>query len=629
MIDERTDAQAKEEAADGQVVYSRLPEGDGGPEPYGEPGGMPGPPTPPRASDPGGVAATLAPLLIGFAVLVGLVVGLGYLSGRLVSEVSYETLERERQLAAKYRALLGLQVALHKLNNEARARARVEGNRGLLPPLNVPMRNARREVEESLRTFQHMPLASTGEGRAFLSNVAAYLEITDSLDRYSLEGFTAFLKIDTALGEFLTGAAGEQASIQNQLEARKDDARRRIYNLSVLAVMTGLAVAAATTFVVYRRTRQIRRSLEDVRRERQLNAQILEGMVSAIAAIDRQDRIRSANAAFLKIFPRARPGATSVHDDFAPPEHLKALAAATATRIRRATYRGRWRLEVEGEERSFDVYSSPLEIDGAEGQLVTLVDVTDAARAEQDLRRQEALAAVGRAAAQVAHEIKNPLGSIRLGVAMLRDMTGSAEAHSTIDLVERGIDHLNKLTVDVTQFSRRKELSLSEFDLGELLDASLDLVADKVREKRARVEKRYAEAPVRLEADADQVRQVFVNLFANALDASPADEAVTVTTERASARRSDAARRGDGDGGGDAHAVPFARVTVADRGAGMDEKTRARIFEPFFSTKKRGTGLGLAIAKQIVEQHGGRIGVDSEPGQGTRFVVELPLRADG
>ena len=88
-------------------------------------------------------------------------------------------------------------------------------------------------------------------------------------------------------------------------------------------------------------------------------------------------------------------------------------------------------------------------------------------------------------------------------------------------------------------------------------------------------------------------------------------------------------RRDGGDGGGDAPAVPFVRVTVADRGAGMDEKTRARIFEPFFSTKKRGTGLGLSIAKQIVEQHGGRIGVDSEPGRGTRFVVELPLRADG
>ncbi|HEV2765561.1 MAG TPA: ATP-binding protein [Pyrinomonadaceae bacterium] len=633
MLDERTEAR-EERTPDGRVVYSRLraegeePEPEGGGESEGGAGGGPGALKPRAAgtADPGGVAATLAPLLIAFALLVGLVVGLGYMSGRLVSEVSYETLERERQLAAKYRALLGLQVALHKLNNEARARARVEGNRGLLPPLNVPMRNARREVEESLRVFQHLPLATSAEGQAFLSDAASYLEITDSLDRYSLEGFEAFRKIDTALNRFLDGTGVEQASIQNQLEARKDEARRRIYNLSLLAVLTGLGVAAATTLVVYRRTRQIRRSLEDVRRERHFNAQILEGMVSAIAAVDRHDRIRSANAAFLKIFPGAQPGVTSVHDDFAPPEHLKVLAAATSTRVRRSTYRNRWRLDVGGEERSFDVYSSPLEIDGDAGQLVTLVDVTDAARAEQDLRRQESLAAVGRAAAQVAHEIKNPLGSIRLGVAMLRDMTASAEAHSTIDLVERGIDHLNKLTVDVTQFSRRKELSLSEVDLQQLLDASLDLVADKVREKRASVERRYSEPPVRLEVDADQARQVFVNLFANALDASPEGSPVVVTTERVSALHGDSAERG---GDAEAQPVAFARVTVADRGQGMDEKTRARIFEPFFSTKKRGTGLGLAIAKQIVEQHGGRIGVESEPGHGTRFSVELPLRAGG
>ncbi len=109
-----------------------------------------------------------------------------------------------------------------------------------------------------------------------------------------------------------------------------------------------------------------------------------------------------------------------------------------------------------GDERAFDVYSSPLEIEGEPGQLLTLVDVTEASEAEQELRRQEALAAVGQSAAQIAHEIKNPLGSIRLGVAMLRDMARDRESINTIDLVERGIEHLSKLTLDVTQFSRTK-----------------------------------------------------------------------------------------------------------------------------------------------------------------------------
>ncbi|HEX8291750.1 MAG TPA: ATP-binding protein [Pyrinomonadaceae bacterium] len=273
----------------------------------------------------------------------------------------------------------------------------------------------------------------------------------------------------------------------------------------------------------------------------------------------------------------------------------------------------------DGREHAFDVYSSPLEIEGELGQLLTLVDATEAAESERELRRSESLAAVGQAAATVAHEIKNPLGSIRLGVAMLRDMTRDREAITTINLVERGIDHLSKLTLDVTQFSRRRQLTLApDVDLSELLNESLDLVTEKLREKRTPVERRFPEEPVSGYWDEDQLRQVFVNLLANAVDAGSAESPVAVTAERVTLA---AGARGNGEG----RQVAGARISIADRGQGMDERTRARIFEPFFTTKKKGTGLGLAIAKQIVEQHGGSIRVESAPGQGTRFTVELPL----
>ena len=114
--------------------------------------------------------------------------------------------------------------------------------------------------------------------------------------------------------------------------------------------------------------------------------------------------------------------------------------------------------------------------------------------------------------------------------------------------------------------------------------------------------------------DADQLRQVFVNVIANAVDASQENAAVRIATERLSLD------------GHDGHAPKsYARITIADRGKGMDEVTRDRIFEPFFSTKKRGTGLGLAIVKQIVEQHEGRISVASEVGKGSKFIIDLPL----
>ncbi len=402
-------------------------------------------------------------------------------------------------------------------------------------------------------------------------------------------------------------------------------AARRIYVLTGIALLMGALVAALTISEAQRRFRQVRESMNEARREREFSAQMLEGMVSAVAAVDAHDRIRSCNRAFLKIFPEARAG-LSVYDKIASPEAMKMLEAATTSRVERSTYRGRWVCGADTPDcadRTYDVYSSPLVVDGDKGQIVTLVDVTEAAEAEMVARRSEALAAMGQAVAQVAHEIKNPLGSIRLGVSMLRDTSTDEESQSTIDLVERGIQHLNKLVVDVTQFSRQRPLELAEVELHALIDSSLELVADQVHEKSTPVEKRFGGGQMRGEWDADQLRQVFVNLFANAIDAGKDRSPLIITTERVTKEESAAP---EDDGHQRRRATHFARVTVTDRGVGIDERTRAHLFEPFFTTKKRGTGLGLAIVKQIIEQHGGTISVESAPGEGTSFTVELPLK---
>jgi signal transduction histidine kinase len=359
--------------------------------------------------------------------------------------------------------------------------------------------------------------------------------------------------------------------------------------------------------------------MEAARREREFSNQMLEGMVSAIAAIDRRDRIRSANAAFFRIFPQAAIG-SSIHDDIASPEGVKLLEAATASHVVKATYRGRWPFEQDNGTTTFDVYSSPLEIDGEHGQILTLVDVTEATKSESLLRRTESLAAVGSAAAQLAHEIKNPLGSIRLGVEMLRQYTSAPEAEKTISLVERGIHHLNKLVVDVTQFSRHRPLDLSDVDLRAVINSSVELVMDRVHEKGTPLTVNFDDELITGNWDESQLREVFVNLLANAIDASAAKSPVRISTELL-----------DKDGRPTAmdeiaRSDARARIVIADEGSGMEPRTLARLFEPFFTTKKRGTGLGLSIVRQIVDMHGGTIDVQSTVGKGTTFTIELPLK---
>lgn len=563
------------------------------------------------------LAPAIMPLIIGFLLLLILIYVLGFLSVRRMDEVSVAVLGLEEQHAAKLSLLLKLRLAVTKLNNEARARAESEARNELRPPFDLRLTAARSEVNKLLQQLERPPLAADPTWQKFKNDLRAYIDASEDLRRYSLEGFEKFSTVDTELNGLFEQSTQEQAEVFRQSEILEQKAAQSIRLWTVIALIAGGLVAAGTIWEIQRRFSEMRRSIEEARRERVFTSQLIEGMVSAVAAFDENDRIRSANAAFFKIFPGASIGA-SIYEKFASEPARQMLEAATVSRVDKATYRGRWVCPA-GEEcdhdQAFDIYSSPLAINGARGQILTLVDVTEAAEAERGLRRQESLAAVGQATAQVAHEIRNPLGSIRLGVAMLRDNVDT-EGLNTIELVERGIKHLNKLVVDVAQFSRRKTLELSDVDLHELINRSLELVADKIKEKATPVEKKLANQRLVGHWDPDQLRQVLVNVVANAIDANPKHAPIVISTEVvegvAGARQELAAKR-------------RARITIADQGDGIDRASLDRIFEPFFSTKKRGTGLGLAIVKQIVEQHGGHIGVDSEPEKGTRFTIDLPL----
>jgi len=562
-----------------------------------------------------GYAPAITPLIIGSLLLLAVILVLGVKSASKMNDVASQARILTLAYSTHLNTLLDLQLKVFNLNNEARIRDAAQSRRELTPPFDLRLDKARDDVRGVYESLGPPPIGVEAESwNKFKSELEAYIEVTQDSRQFSLKGFDNYKPVQDDLGILIAKAREQYRNVDKEIAGYQEQANQTILKWSGLAVLVGALVAIGTIWQVQRHFNQMRRSMLETRRERTFNTQLLQGMVSAVAAIDNEDRIRSANAAFFKIFPNAGVGA-SVLEKLGSDDAMKMLEIVTSIRVTKATYHGRLIAQVEGEDKAFDVYSSPLALDGDRGQIVTLVDATEAAESERTLRRSESLAAVGQATTQVAHEIRNPLGSIRLGVSMLRDSVNDPEALNTIELVERGIKHLNKLVVDVTQFSRQKELERSSVDLHESLERSIDLVSDKIREKNAVVEKHYSGTSIVGQWDAYQLRQVFVNVIANAVDAGQENSPVEISTELLQPEA-------DGDGQAPRH---YVRVTIADHGKGMDKMTRDRIFEPFFSTKKRGTGLGLAIVKQIVEQHGGRISVASEPGEGSKFRIDLPV----
>ena len=583
-----------------EVVYRRTP----------TPGG------PGEASEKrSGYAPALVPLVIGFLLLLVVILALGLRSttemNNFASDARILTLGYSTHLSK----LLELKLKLVNLNNEARLRDARSSRREIAPPLDLRVDAARDEVQALYNELGPAPIdVKTEDWDNLRTHLQDYIQVTQDHRVYSLKGFAKYKAVDDDLNVLIPAAQERYARVADTLDTFQRRAYKSLILWSSLALFVGALVATGTIWQVQRHFSAMRRSVLETRRERTFATQLLEGMVSAVAAIDNDDRIRSANAAFFKIFPNATIGA-SVLEKLGPDDAMTMLETVTAIRVTKATYHGRLIARVEEEDKAFDVYSSPLAINDERGQIVTLVDATEVAESERTLRRSESLAAVGQATTQVAHEIRNPLGSIRLGVSMLRDSVSDPDALNTIELVERGIKHLNKLVVDVTQFSRQKELERSAVDLHDSLERSIDLITDRIVEKNTTVEKQFAARSIVGQWDPYQLRQVFVNVIANAVDASQENSEVLISTELLAPETN-----GDGQ-----PARLFARITIADQGKGMDTATRDRIFEPFFSTKKRGTGLGLAIVKQIVEQHGGRISVDSELGKGSQFRIDLPV----
>jgi signal transduction histidine kinase len=222
----------------------------------------------------------------------------------------------------------------------------------------------------------------------------------------------------------------------------------------------------------------------------------------------------------------------------------------------------------------------------------------------------EKMAAIGKIASKVVHEIRNPLGSINLNVDLLLDNIGRGdspeqrEAREILQAIKRETRRLSQITEEYLQFSRMPQSTAQEEDLNKVLLELADFLRPELRRNGIRLVLNLDDDRPKVACDSRLLRQVVLNLIRNSMEVVPARSGQVMVVSIA---------HEDG-----------AEIEVDDNGPGIPAEILPRIFEPFFTTKQEGTGLGLAIVRQIVEEHGGSVSCQSVPGKGTTFRILLP-----
>ncbi len=225
------------------------------------------------------------------------------------------------------------------------------------------------------------------------------------------------------------------------------------------------------------------------------------------------------------------------------------------------------------------------------------------AELEKSLAHSEKLASLGRVVAGVAHEVRNPLASMKLKIQLAeRNKFEPTKIGKTFDVLQEEIERLDNLVKKLLDLSCPERLNLSQISLIELIEQRLSLINEKADAQNVRLEFDNENKTAELAADGERLAQVFDNLFRNALEAMPNGGRLKIALGKES---------------------DVYRIELSDTGAGFSDTERERLFEPFFTTKDNGTGLGLTISREIIEAHGGKIYLLDNEAEGATFAVEL------
>jgi two-component system nitrogen regulation sensor histidine kinase GlnL len=350
---------------------------------------------------------------------------------------------------------------------------------------------------------------------------------------------------------------------------------------------------------------------------------VLAGLPDAVIAVDRDSRVVFWNAAAEELIGRsARRAVGRALKDLFPFE------VSLIRRLHETVHTGEGRSESETVVDTTDNRQVPVSLvtaalfarDGSvEGAVAVLRDLSRIQQLEGEVRRGETLAAAGRMAVGLAHEIRNPLGAIRGAVQLLqRELGGeSALAEYTAVLLTE-VDRVNRIIEQLLDLSRPVQVKRVPLNLHQLFERVALVHEEAARERGVTVVRRYDPSLPAILGDEDRLVQVFHNLVRNAIEATRHPGQLVLASRVSMNPLYGRIDTGTGQ-------RIMVEAVVADEGGGIPTGLRSRIFDPFFTTKPSGMGLGLAVCHRIIEEHDGAIQVDSVEGKGTTVTCFLPI----
>ena len=379
--------------------------------------------------------------------------------------------------------------------------------------------------------------------------------------------------------------------------------------LETLAGYIGIALQNARLYA------SLEQKANEYERLKDFNENIVESISVGVLAVDLEDRVESWNSQMEVLFamPRSQVLGERLSEVF-PASFVEEFYRVRQNPGIHNLYKFRLKTRA-GDTRIANVAIAPLVTRkfNVIGRLIIVDDITERIELESQLSQAEKLSSIGLLAAGVAHEVNTPLAVISSYAQMLtKQINGDAKLGDLLEKITRQTFRASEIVNNLLNFSRTGATEFSEIDLNKIIKETLALLDHQLKTSRIKVDAQLYESLPAIHGNAGKLQQVFLNLFLNAKDAM-AGKGGTLSI-----------RTSNGDA---------IQVDISDSGSGIAPEHINKIYDPFFTTKSspregqsRGTGLGLAVTYGIIQEHAGKIRVDSQPGRGTRFQLEFPLR---